>query len=73
MADPSNAHAQLAWLEIEGGNGTPLRVHCPRADVTKNLQECLACKRYTTLAIHPNGKHIYVTCEPSVELPVEAK
>jgi hypothetical protein len=34
-----------------------------------DVRVCCACKRFTSLAIDPSGKHIYVVCEPSSDPP----
>lgn len=51
------------WLEIEGAGQEPHTVHCPRRERDMPLRECLGCKRYHSLAIDPNGKHVYLDCD----------
>ncbi|WP_437489017.1 hypothetical protein WME75_09900 [Sorangium sp. So ce1014] len=66
-----DAPEKLAWLEIEGGGAEPRQVSCPRRGKATDVRECVACERYTTLAIHPSGKKIYVVCEPFDDAPAE--
>lgn len=53
-----------AWLEVEGGGGEPQYVYCPRRNASMPLQLCLACPRFSTLALHPAGTHVYIVCAP---------
>lgn len=51
------------WLEVVGDTGEPRLVHCPRRDQDMPLQHCLGCQRYSSLALDPSGKHVYLDCD----------
>ncbi|MGK4006477.1 hypothetical protein WMF31_27910 [Sorangium sp. So ce1036] len=64
-----DAPEKVVWLEIEGEGDEPRCVSCPRRAEAVDVRVCCACKRFTSLAIDPSGKHIYVVCEPSSDPP----
>ncbi len=51
------------WLEVVGEGAEPHTVSCPRKERDMPLRECLACKRYHSLALSPDGKHVYLDCD----------
>jgi hypothetical protein len=50
------------YLEIYGQGDEPHEVPCPRRGPMP-LHECLGCKRYHSLVLGPEGKHVYLDCD----------
>jgi len=62
MSEENTAKPRDHWLEVEG-DGADKSVYCPRRDRDMPLHECLGCKRYSSLALDPTGKHVYIDCD----------
>ena len=62
MGDDQDKAVPQRWLEVVG-EGEDKSIYCPRRDRDMPLQECLGCHRYSSLAIDPAGKHVYLDCE----------
>ena len=62
MGDQHSDDDAKHLLEVTGGAGEPKIVHCPRRAGDVPLHECLGCKRYSSLTLDPNGKHVFIDC-----------
>lgn len=62
MGDNHAEHTPHRWLEVTGTQEEGKTVHCPRRGQDMPLHECLGCKRYTSLALDPTGKHVLLDC-----------